>query len=283
MTRHPKPVTSQRQIDETHFVRTGWLNTPIDCDSAGDNCVQSGIELLEVQGSALVVTSQVRLPQLTGAPLNSEYPVAVAALGGNAFAVITLPGAPAATSHLARINGDGTVTVGGSLPDDVEGLWFDAAGARIVALSYDGVLTTYDASDLSPRGETASFPIGAGFPLPVSLTWDDAAAQFIALSSESGARVALATPDFAAVSDIAYDHARNPSPIAVEYLPDTGVLAIMDNPPPADPNGGGRIPAVNLYALAGTTATFDRTVALTPGASRRCARARWPTRPRRGS
>jgi hypothetical protein len=248
-------------IDATHFVRTGWLNRPIGCDADGLHCKQSGIEILEKKSGAdgafyVEVTKQIFLPELATEELNTEYPVGVAPVGSR-FAVSVLSNNGG--TSLVLLNADGTVAAGPTaLPasNDIEGIFDDGAG-RIIGLDYDGTLTTYNDTDLTPRaGETGYLGEGVGFGAPFRLTWRRAGGgSFIAYNSQ---RLVYATPDFSSISDVGIDLSGFSLLSGVEYRADTDELLVMDRFP-------GGLPTVVSFNLASKTQTGS--VMLQPGLS----------------
>ncbi|HWO22462.1 MAG TPA: hypothetical protein VNO30_27075 [Kofleriaceae bacterium] len=236
-------------IDGSHLVRTGYLNAPIGCDVNGANCIQAGIEILDltVDGGGmpvLVVSQQIRLPE----PYNLAYPVGVAKVGAN-FAVATLPNV---TTELILVAPDGTL-VAGPVSDlaSLEGLFVTADG-RLGALDYHGGLRMYNAADASPRpGETATFSDGLGFGIPRSLAWDSAAGRFLALSADR--RVVGATQDFTAITNLPINLSSYLDPRGMDYRPDGNQVAIADRIPPVNATTGTRIPRIDFYDLATST------------------------------
>ena len=244
-------------IDATHFVRTGWLNRPIDCDADGSHCKQAGIEILEkksADGAFFVeVTQQIFLPELPGEELNISYPVGVTPVGGR-FAVSVLSNNGGTT--LVLLNSDGSVAAGPtSLPaaNDIEGIFDDGAG-RIIGLDYDGTLTTYNDTDLTPRaGETGFLGEGVGFAAPFRLTYRRAGGgSFIAYNQQ---RLVYAAQDFSSISDVGIDLSGFSSLAGVEYRADTDELLLMDRTPVGAPT----VVSFNLF-----TGTQTSSVTLNP-------------------
>jgi hypothetical protein len=236
-------------IDATHLVRTGFLNNPISCDADGNNCVQSGIEVLTLEaqgdGSTLaVVTQQILLPASIG--LNAEYAVGVAPVPGGKFAVATLP---TGGTHLTILNGDGTVAAGPvSLPGDVEGL-FDTGTGRLATVDYVGHVQMFDDATLAVRaGETENLPNGIGFTLPNRLAWNPNANQFIALGDVDN-HLATATPDFTSTAPLGIDTSGYALVTAMDVRASANQLMIADRLPPVDATSGTRIPRVDFYDL----------------------------------
>ncbi len=172
------------RIDDTHLVRTAFLNTPLVCDDfEGPDCIQSAIEILEVRsgpsGNYVAVTQQILLP----APYNQEYPLGVTPAPSGRFVVSTLPGSD---SRLLLLDGAGAIVAG---PVDVaggaEGLFTNAAGGRMGVLRYEGALAMHVTNTLAPRaGEVLSYLLGVGLSNP--LGWPGAPRAI--RSSQSTAR-----------------------------------------------------------------------------------------------
>jgi hypothetical protein len=254
-------------IDATHLVRTGWSNTPLNCDAMGNNCTQSGLDILtrtiNMDGtSTLQVQSQVILKALPMAPINAEYPVGVAALPGGKVAVTTLPNAGGSRLIILDPTTGNVVAGPTAIAGDVEGLFDDGTG-RIIALDYTGNLTTYNDTTAAVRaGETASFPIGAGFSVPLSLTWRSAGTgSYIALSSNKD--LDFATPAFDMVTPTGIDLSLIQQGASIDYRPDTDELVIGDRIPFTDAMTGIRSPSVYFYGL--TSKALTRTVRLATG------------------
>jgi hypothetical protein len=248
-------------IDATHLVRTGYANRPFDCDANGDHCKQSGLDILEKRTAAdgstsLVVTQQIFLPETASEALNTEYPVGVTPVGAR-FAVSVLGDVG---TTLVLLNADGSVAAGPIVyPDqnDLEGIFVDATG-RLVGITYNGALSTYNASDLTARaGETGSLGEGVGFAAPWRLTWRSAGTgSYIAYNNNQ--TLVYATPDFGSITNIGLDLGNMFSLAGVEYKADTDELAVMDRFDPGTPT-------VVTYNL--TTKARTASVTLQPGLS----------------
>ena len=167
---------------------------------------------------------------------------------GPRFAVTVL--ADVGGTNLVLINPDGTVGAGPtviSTANDIEGLFDDGAG-RIIGLDYDGTLTTYNDTNMTPRaGETGNLGEGVGYAVPQRLTWRSANGSFIAYN---GQRLVYAAPDFGSVTDIPIDFSSALTlPGGLEYRADTDELYLIDRYPVAEPT----VAAFNLTTNAQTS------------------------------
>jgi hypothetical protein len=237
-------------VDDTHYVRTGWLNTPQGCDAEGAGCLQSAIEILERKQRAdnttyLEVVQQIHLPELPDLPLNREFGVGVTSLGGGRYAVSTLPGN--GQTRLIIIDENRNLLATPVMVDGSrEGLFVDGDG-RLGALDYSGALSMHDAADATPRaGETATYTVAAGFSVPAHIMWDDENQRFIAYSALGRLAYASATFD-AILGDVALDLSGLAQLSGMTYLGASHDLAVMDRLPPL--LGGVRTPAVQLFNL----------------------------------
>jgi hypothetical protein len=253
-------------IDATHFVRTGWNNRPFECDIAGEHCKQSGLDFLEkkvdTDGSVFVeITRQLFLPELVGAPLNLEFPVGVAPVGGN-IAVTTLGD----VNHLTLLNAaDGSVVAGPvTVPSgDPEGLFDDGAG-RLVALDYDGTLLTFNDTDLTARtGEQLSYAEGIGFANPFRITWRTAGNRYIVYN---GNKIVSASPAFDEVIDTGFDAFAigNGTIGGLDYRPDMDELLVIARVPPADTGNVPRVDFYNVTSHMRTTSVVLQTGLMVP-------------------
>jgi hypothetical protein len=140
-------------VDDDHLVRTGWLDTPI-CDEQGASCLQAGIEILEkqigVDGAAhLEVIEQIFLP----APLDQQFPVGVAHVGGGRFAVSLIEGA---RTLLAIIDSEGGLVAGPvEVAGSVEGL-FRSEDGRLVGLDSWGSITRVSSRRTTSRPSSSA-------------------------------------------------------------------------------------------------------------------------------
>lgn len=235
------------RVDATHLVRTAFLNSAQDCTDPGPSCVQSAIEILEMRtgpsGNFVAVSQQILLP----APWNQIYPVGVTPAANGRYVVSTLPDSG---SQLISINASGVLQAGPeNLTDDQEGLFVNATGTRLGALSYEGALTMHVSGTLTPRaGEVLSYTLGAQVSNPYGLAWHSASSRFVVLygnsqlaylNSTGTTRTALpiATSSYAFVSDIDVDG-------------DDNQLLLFDRLPPVDPDTGLRTAMLDAYDLS---------------------------------
>jgi hypothetical protein len=245
-------------IDDSHFVRTGWLNLPIGCDANGNGCIQSGLDILEKQTAAdgttqLVVTQQV-LPNAPGLDINVAYPVGVTATSDGKFVVAFLSNDIVDTSELVKLNADGTLAAGpANVSGDVEGLFQD--GARIIAVDYEGVVTTHDAATLAPGPDAARYDDGVGVSLVFRMAWSESTNRLITLASDIDHRLAFANPDFTAISNLTIDLSQFVALTAMEVKNDSNELLLGDRPASPPDASGNRYPLVHVYDLATQTET----------------------------
>ncbi|MGN6110819.1 MAG: hypothetical protein ACTHU0_37300 [Kofleriaceae bacterium] len=229
-------------IDDTHFVRTGWLDTPIQCETS---CVQSGIEVLELvngpSGPRLTVQQQIPLAP----PYNRIYPVGVTPLG-NHYAVSIIDNA--GSTRLLRVDLFGSVLAAGSeIPlADVEGI-FDAGG-RIGGLDYRGNLALYDATTLAPLGLPADYRLGVDFVGAQRIAWLPSPRFQYAVVSATEQQRMLVNADATTSPEYTLLHGYD-SPAGLAYKPDTDQLLIMNRVPPIDPITMTRIPTVDVFSV----------------------------------
>ena len=254
-------------IDDTHLVRTGFLNVPINCDENNANCNQTGLDILELRngpgGESFEVVNQILFTEQNHAPLNAEYPLAVVASGGG-FALVTLP--EGGDSRLVQLAGDGTILAQNTVAGSNEGLAI-ASDGRLLAMTYEGVVTAHDFVGVSPRlGETLSYVIQPNVTNVASFTWDSVGDRFVVLELDRR-RTYFADASFSTASLTPIDLSGYTTVTAVEMH--NGQLAVLDRLPPIEPNSGQRIPRVDHYNLDGT-----------PGAQVLLAGGPLPVRPR---
>ena len=247
-------------MDLTHLVRTGWLNVPTDCN--GEEC-QAGLDILELKTDGgferFEVVDQIFFTAAQ-APLNVEYPLVVRAFGGN-FALVSLPGGPDST--LTLLDGNGAILAGPTtIAGSNEGLAL-ANDGRLMAMTYNGVLTAYDPATLAPRaGETLSYVIQPNIGNVASLAWDAAGQQFVALELDR-LTTFLVNADFTAATPTGVDLSGYITVSAIEVR--NGQLAVIDRIPP------GGVPRVDHYNFDGSPGA-DGNLSLTGGPA--------PSRPR---
>ena len=230
-------------IDDTHFVRTGWLDTPVQCETT---CVQAGIEVLELvtgpDGARARVTQQIALPP----PYNTQFAVGVAAIGtaGTSFAVTVLDDHQ---TTLLLIDAAGTVLAASTIAPGVEGV-FDAAGGRIGTLDYHGSLALYDATTAAPLGQTADYRRGIDLVVPAAIAWLPAPRERLVLASGADRRLVTVGPDGS--SSPAYFPASYDNPSGLDYKADTEQLVITNRVPPIDETTNRRIPTVDFLSAS---------------------------------
>jgi hypothetical protein len=188
------------QIDDTHFVRTGFRFEPL-CDVSG--CIQSGLDIMERQvqpggSSNMVVVQQVIMPESIG----FHSPLGVTPLGSN-FAVSILPGDETIVPRLMVVAPDGTIVAGPVDSGILEGLLV-AADGRLIGGDYGG-LVAYD-TDLTPRpAESASLQYNAGISLPSRFAWDRNTDTYLAITNTPHVLIRRADPSFTSGADTAID------------------------------------------------------------------------------
>lgn len=218
-------------VDASHLVRAA---------SSLGGSADGAIELLELGADTngapvLLVTEQIALP----APFAEEYVLGVAKVGAS-YAVSLLVGAG---SELILVGADGALVAGPvSFSSYADGL-FDAGDGRLGVLDYDGALSMHEAGDLAPRpGETAAYNTSLQLGFPYSLAW--AGGQFLLLTQDK--RLAQVAEDFSSFTELPLDLSGYQRPAAMDYLIDSGQIAIADRILPIGP-GGVRAPRVDLY------------------------------------
>jgi hypothetical protein len=247
-------------IDATHLVRTGFLNVPINCDVNNEHCTMGGIDILTIQpagsGFRALVTQQIVLPQ----PAGDEYPVGVAAVA-NGYVVATLP---VGGTRLTLVGFDGSALAQlGPVPGDIEGLFTDASG-RLVAVDYQGNVTTYNA-DLTPRvGEAAFYGEGVNVANVTSLAWrDKGAGQYMGFTFDP--RLVAISADGTSAVDLPIDLSTITAPCSIDYRSDADELFILERLSDIDPATNRRTPRVRVFDAA--TGAPHRDFRLEPGAA----------------
>lgn len=247
-------------IDATHLVRTGFLDVGFNCDINGESCSFSGLDILTIQpagsGFRAVVTQQVPLPM----PAAAEYAVGVTAVAGG-YVVATLP---TGGTRLTLVGFDGTpIAQSAIIAGDIEGLFADATG-RLVAVDYEGHVTTYN-GDLTPRaGETAAYLEGVNVSNVISLAWRDrGAGNFIGLSLDP--RLFAIGLDGSSAAALPVDLSTVSGPSGVDYRSDTDEIVILERLSPPDPTTGTQIPRAQVFDAA--TGAPRGAIHLEPGAS----------------
>jgi hypothetical protein len=234
------------RIDTTRLVRTAFLNTPLDCpEFGGPECIQSAIEVLELQsgpsGTSAVVVQQILLPF----PHNVEYPLGVTASAGN-FIVSTLPDAD---SRLLLLDAAGTLLAGPvTVAGGSEGLFLNGSGTRLGTLTYVGFLSMHSPATLQPRaGETFNYPLGVGVSNPFGLAWRPATGQFVVLHIDN--QVTLASDTFTAAAPSGIDTSGYIFPSGID-VNGSDQLLVFDRIPPIDPDTGQRVATLDTWDLA---------------------------------
>jgi DNA-binding beta-propeller fold protein YncE len=247
-------------IDATHLVRTGFQDAGFHCDTDGENCSFSGLDIVAIEpaggGFRAVVAQQIFLPS----PAAQEYAVGVTAVA-NGYVVATLPDGG---TRLTLVGFDGAALAQSPIiPGDIEGLFSDGAG-RIVAVDYAGRVTTYNA-DLTPRaGETAAYLEGVDVSNVVSLAWRDrGAGSYLGLSLDP--RLVAIAPDASSASTIAAPLANINGPSGIDYRSDTDEVLVIERLSPIDPVTHTRLPLAHVFDAA--TGAPHGTIALEPGAA----------------
>jgi hypothetical protein len=236
-------------IDATHLVRTGFLNTPINCDASGNNCTQSGIEVLTLQpqpdGSTLAVVTQQIV--LTGA-IAGDYALGVTPVSGGRFAISTLPAGGG--TNLSVLNGDGTFAAGPVfVAGDFEGL-INPGDGRLGAVDYTGLVQMFDATTLAARpGETENLPDGIGLSIPTRLAWNPNANQFVVLGGVT-TQLVTAPADFSSTTPLPIDLSGYAQVTAIDVRASANQLMIVDRLPPIDATTSTRVPRADFYDLA---------------------------------
>ena len=248
------------RIDATRLVRTAFLNTPLNCpEFSGPECIQSAIEVLEIQpdgsgGSLAVVTQQILLPF----PHNVEYPLGVtpAPVVGR-YIVSTLPNEPG--SRLITLDSSGAL-VGGpvSVSDSEEGLFLNGAASKLGTLSYEGALVMRNPTTLAPRaGESYFYGLADGASLPLGLAWRASIQRFVVLHGTN--QLSEFAQDFSSGFPIPIDLSPYSFLNGVDVNDAANQLLVIDRLPPIDPGTGQRLAAVDAID-ADTGARLSSTV-----------------------
>ena len=236
------------RIDATHLVRTAFLNVPLNCpDFEGPDCIQSAIEILELRsgpsGNFVAVSQQFLLPF----PYNVEYPLGVAPGPSGSFIVSTLPGGP--DTRLLRLDAAGALIAGPvMLAGSNEGLFLNAAGGKLAALTYKGMLSMHVPSTLAPRaGEVLSYLLGAGVSIPLSLAWNSSFGEFLSVDLDN--QVVRANQTFTFAEPIGFDSSGYTLVSGLDLHELNNELIVLDRIPPIDPGTGQRLARMDRYDL----------------------------------